>query len=211
MRSRKRSYVLRSACLGCLSELLIEEPVDFYIGSAPGRSGPFHADVRLSCSSEWRGEELRADCAERAAYRGIDSGFGQVAGYPPFPSCVNFPSPHVISQSLHDQVIDLARLIVAFAPQSLHTNTGLGDRFMDALLRASDWDDHWTPPMTKPKERNILLLLRTIANALQENTEFENITWALKVPVLLLRRLEGGAYFERQLTADILALRAPPE
>lgn len=81
-------------------------------------------------------------------------------------------------------VLDLARLIVAFAPQSLHTDTVLGDRFMDALLRASDWDEHWTPPMTKPKERNILLLLRTIANALQEGAEFEKITWALKVLVI---------------------------
>ena len=81
-------------------------------------------------------------------------------------------------------MIDLARLIVAFAPQSLHANAGLGDRFMKALLRASDWDEHWTPPMTKPKERNILLLLRSIANALQENAKPENITWALKVLAL---------------------------
>jgi len=98
----------------------------------------------------------------------------------------NFFSPcHIISQSLDYQVIDLARLIVAFAPQSLRGDAGLGDRFMDALLRASDWDEHWTPPMTKPKERNILLLLRTIANALQDNTRLENINWALKVLVLL--------------------------
>jgi len=38
--------------------------------------------------------------------------------------------------------------------------------------------------MTKTKERNILLLLRAIANALQENTRFENIPWALKVLIL---------------------------
>lgn len=81
-------------------------------------------------------------------------------------------------------MIDLARLIVAFAPQSLHANAGLGDRFMDALLRATDWDEHWTPPMTKPKERNILLLLRSIANAFQENAKFANIAWALRVPAV---------------------------
>ena len=84
-------------------------------------------------------------------------------------------------------MIDLARLIVAFAPQPLRADSALGDRFMDALLRASDWDEHWTPPMTKPKERNILLLLRTIANAFQENTKFENINWALKVSVFFPR------------------------
>ena len=107
-----------------------------------------------------------------------------MAGDPPL-SVYVIASPrfhsHNISTSLHCQVIDLARLIVAFAPQPLRVDSGLGDRFMDALLRASDWDEHWTPPMTKPKERNILLLLRTIANAFQENTRFENINWALKV------------------------------
>ena len=38
--------------------------------------------------------------------------------------------------------------------------------------------------MTKTKERNILLLLRAAANALQENTRLENVPWALKVPIL---------------------------
>jgi len=66
---------------------------------------------------------------------------------------------------------------------------------MDVLLRASDWDEHWTPQMTKPKERNILLLLRIIANALQENTE--NITWALKVIVLFPLYRKRDTYLER--------------
>jgi phospholipase A-2-activating protein len=93
-------------------------------------------------------------------------------------------------------VIDLARLIVAFAPQSLHADAGLGDRFVDALLRASDWDERWTPPMTKTKERNILLLLRSTANALQENAKFENISWALKVLIPFFAYLEHDAYLE---------------
>ena len=49
--------------------------------------------------------------------------------------------------------------------------------------------------MTKPKERNILLLLRTIANALQENTD--NIAWALKVLVLFSIYLERVTNLER--------------
>ena len=61
---------------------------------------------------------------------------------------------------------------------------------MDSLLRASGWDGRWTPPMTKPKERNILLLLRTVANAFQGGVKFENIVWALKVLVLLIMRWE---------------------
>jgi len=118
--------------------------------------------------------------------------------------------PHAISHSLRFLVIDLARLIVAFVPQSLQANTGLGDRFMDALLRASDWDEHWTPPMTKPKERNILLLLRTIANALQESTE--NITWALKVLVLFSFHWKRGTYLEQHghhLRKQIFLLAEP--
>ena len=67
-----------------------------------------------------------------------------------------FSLSHLVSQSFCLVVIDLARLIVAFAPQSLHAKVGLGVKFMDALLRASDWEEHWTQPMTKAKERNIL-------------------------------------------------------
>jgi len=121
-----------------------------------------------------------------------------VAGHQPVPSCVTASPSFLPRQHLNSVlVLDLARLIVAFAPQSLHTDPGLGDRFMDALLRASDWDEHWTPPMTKPKERNILLLLRTIANALQEGAEFEKITWALKVLVIFFVDWEHDAYLER--------------
>jgi len=113
-------------------------------------------------------------------------------------------------------LIDLARLIVAFAPQSLHTKPGLGDRFMDALLRASDWDEHWTPPMTKPKERNILLLLRTIANALQEKAKFENIAWALKIfaeplPNDLFTSPQRIVASTLLLNFSCLALSSPPE
>ena len=120
--------------------------------------------------------------------------------------------PRAISQSFRYPVIDLARLIVAFAPQSLHADAGLGDRFMDALLRASGWDEHLTPPMTKTKERNILLLLRTIANALQGNTRIENITWALKVLALFFVYLDLGAYFHRlahHLCKQIFSLTEP--
>lgn len=107
-------------------------------------------------------------------------------------------TPRLVAQSSWRIVIDLARLIVAYAPQSLHTERGLGDRFMHALLEASDWDKHWTPPMTKTGERNILLLLRTVANALQENAKFEDITWALKVIVLFFTCRERGRFVERR-------------
>jgi phospholipase A-2-activating protein len=126
---------------------------------------------------------------------------------------------HVLDRwpSIHRfPLIDLARLIVAFAPQPLHANAGLGDRFVGALLRASDWEEHWTPPMTKAKERNILLLLRTIANSMQEKAKFENIGWALKIfaeppPNELLtspQRIVGSTLL---LNFSCLALSSSPE
>jgi len=115
-------------------------------------------------------------------------------------------------------LLDLARLVVAFAPQSLYANPGLGERFMDALLRASDREEHWTPPMTKTKERNILLLLRTIANAFREDTDFGKVAWALKIfslaeplpneMITSPQRIVGATLF---LNFSCLALSAPPE
>jgi hypothetical protein len=52
---------------------------------------------------------------------------------------------------------------------------------LQALLRASDWDEDWTPPMSKAKERNMLLLFRATANAFQENVRVGDSPWALDV------------------------------
>jgi len=89
---------------------------------------------------------------------------------------------------------------------------------MDALLRASDWDEHWIPPMTAPKNRNILLLLRTAANALQEHTDFEEIPWTLKlftlaepIPTELFTPAHRIVATTLLLNFSCLALVAPPE
>ena len=101
--------------------------------------------------------------------------------------------PYPVAQSCCHIVIDLARLIVAFAPKSLHTKE-LADRFRVALLEASAWDKNLAPPMTTPKEKNLLLLLllRTFANAFQKDATFEYIDWALKVIVHFFTCWEGG-------------------
>jgi len=64
-------------------------------------------------------------------------------------------------------VIDLSRLFVGFCPDAFAT-PGLRGKFTDALFNASDWSAVWTSPLPKARATNMLLLLRTIANAFQE-------------------------------------------
>ncbi|KAF8584089.1 PFU-domain-containing protein [Ramaria rubella] len=63
-------------------------------------------------------------------------------------------------------VIDLARLIAAFAPTA-YQDPGQGLTFLNALLDAAEWSEPWTAPLGKSRETNGLLALRGIANAIQ--------------------------------------------
>ncbi|KAF8912027.1 phospholipase A-2-activating protein [Gymnopilus junonius] len=60
-------------------------------------------------------------------------------------------------------VIDLSRLIIG-------ESALLSDRFIDALFRAAEWEAGWAPPLPKARETNILLVLRTLANAFDEES-----------------------------------------
>ncbi|KAF8809106.1 PFU-domain-containing protein, partial [Phlegmacium glaucopus] len=64
-------------------------------------------------------------------------------------------------------IIDLSRLLVGFCPDAFGV-PGLRAKFTEALFNASEWSAGWTSPLSKARETNILLLLRTIANAFQE-------------------------------------------
>jgi len=77
-------------------------------------------------------------------------------------------------------LLDLVRLIAAYCPQPLN-DASLHPQFLQALLRASDWDEDWTPPISKAKERNMLLLFRATANAFQENVRVGDSPWALDI------------------------------
>ena len=68
-------------------------------------------------------------------------------------------------------VIDLSRLLTGFCPTAFDTPE-LTQRFLDALLKAAEWSAPWSPPLTKARETNILLLLRTLSNMFQENVSF---------------------------------------
>lgn len=74
-------------------------------------------------------------------------------------------------------MIDLARLLCGFCTDLIDNNT-----FFDALLRAADLSiDHNVPSSPKVKETNVLLVLRSVANVLQEGTKIGDGSWIKKV------------------------------
>jgi phospholipase A-2-activating protein len=77
-------------------------------------------------------------------------------------------------------VIDLSRLIICFRA-GVSSNPGIRERFFRCLFKASEWDDTWSLPLSKTKQTNILLLLRTIANAFQEGAPIHEGTWVNQV------------------------------
>jgi hypothetical protein len=72
-------------------------------------------------------------------------------------------------------VIDLARLLSGFCADRIDNNA-----FFDALFRAAELDNG-TSSSSKAKETNVLLVLRTVANAFQEGTKTSDGAWIEKV------------------------------
>lgn len=73
-------------------------------------------------------------------------------------------------------MIDLARLLSGFCADLVDNST-----FFDALLRAAEVSiDNNASSSSKVKETNVLLLLRTVANALQ-GTKIDDGGWIEKV------------------------------
>ena len=81
-------------------------------------------------------------------------------------------------------MIDLSRLVTGFCFDVL-TASGLHDRFFELLFKASEWDTPWSLPLTKSRETNILLLLRTLANAFQGGAPIDEGTWVNQVCVAI--------------------------
>lgn len=76
-------------------------------------------------------------------------------------------------------VIDLSRLVIAFGAG---TSAGpeVMSQFFQALFTASEWDA-WTLPLSKTKQTNVLLLLRTVANAFHDDSPIAEGTWVFQV------------------------------
>jgi phospholipase A-2-activating protein len=81
-------------------------------------------------------------------------------------------------------VIDLSRLVTGYCPEAF-ASSGLKERFFEALFKASDWTASWSLPLSKPKETNILLLFRTLANVFQEGTTIDDGAWVQQVRLVL--------------------------
>lgn len=74
-------------------------------------------------------------------------------------------------------MIDLARLLSGFCAGLIDNST-----FFDALFRAADLSTHnAASPSSKAKETNVLLVLRTVANVLQEGTKIGDGVWIKEV------------------------------
>lgn len=107
-----------------------------------------------------------------------------------WPSSQRFPSKLYetnISQLIPDHfilVIDLSRLLIGFCPDAFIA-PGLQAKFTDALFNASEWSAPWTSHLSKARETNMLLLLRTIANAFQEEGG-TNAEWLARVSQVLI-------------------------
>lgn len=85
-------------------------------------------------------------------------------------------------------VIDLSRLLAGFCPKAFST-PGLTETFLETLLKASEWNSPWTLPLSKPRDTNTLLMLRTLANVFQEGSPV-NDAWLSQ----LLENLSQAPY-----------------
>ena len=77
-------------------------------------------------------------------------------------------------------VIDLTRLLAGHALHIFHS-AAQKERLFAALFKATEWGASWNPPIPKARETNVLLVLRTAANVLQEGTSLAAEPWLLKV------------------------------
>jgi len=94
-------------------------------------------------------------------------------------------------------VIDLARLLSGFCADLIDNST-----FFDALFRAAELSiDNGTSSSSKAKETNVLLVLRTVANAFREGTKIGDGVWVDKIFGIL-----GGPPYEKFTKGQRLAL-----
>lgn len=107
-----------------------------------------------------------------------------MANFSYLPRCLD-SSFHVFFCSHKDiAVIDLCRLLAGFSPDAL-SGVGEVEQFIEALLKAAEWPVPWSLPLSKSRETNILLVLRTLANIIQERTQLSSTQYSLVRPSIL--------------------------
>ncbi|KAI5832367.1 PFU-domain-containing protein [Schizophyllum commune Tattone D] len=112
-------------------------------------------------------------------------------------------------------VIDLTRLLAGHALHIFHSSAQK-ERLFAALFKAAEWGASWNPPIPKARETNVLLVLRTAANVLQEGTSLGAEPWLLKlleglsaVPYANLNKNQRVVFATVLFNASCVALKAP--
>ncbi|KAF8637390.1 hypothetical protein AX17_002886 [Amanita inopinata Kibby_2008] len=111
-------------------------------------------------------------------------------------------------------VVDLTRLLTGYCPE-VFQSPALRERFYDTLFKAAEWFTPWNPSPSKARETNTLLLLRTLANALQEGVRAEEpwvgqmLQTASQVRYSSLGKSQRIAIATLLFNASCLCLRTP--
>ncbi|KAI0782211.1 phospholipase A-2-activating protein [Abortiporus biennis] len=77
-------------------------------------------------------------------------------------------------------VMDLSRLVVGYC-SNLLADTAIREKFISALFHGADWSEPWQIPLPKPRETNVLLLFRALANGFQDDTIIGNGVWVHQI------------------------------
>ncbi|KDR73567.1 hypothetical protein GALMADRAFT_72349 [Galerina marginata CBS 339.88] len=161
----------------------------------------------------------------------------QISSTPPIRPTNKLTSAHVEAiisilerwpSSQRFPVIDLSRLLVGFCPEAFGSSSPLSpdsdllrERFVDALFKAAEWDAGWVPPLPKARETNMLLVLRTLANAFEEKGDvdmdaagggrwLEKVLEALgQVPYTVLNKTQRVAFATVLFNLSCQGLRSP--
>ncbi|PSR77633.1 hypothetical protein PHLCEN_2v7823 [Hermanssonia centrifuga] len=74
-------------------------------------------------------------------------------------------------------VVDLSRLIIGYC-EPAYADPETRKQFFTTLFQAAEWNEPWSSPLPKSRDTNVLLLLRGLANAFQDDTTLDNGAWA---------------------------------
>ncbi|CAK5265205.1 unnamed protein product [Mycena citricolor] len=91
-------------------------------------------------------------------------------------------------------VLDLARLVVAYCPESVQA-PGVKERFFSALFKSAEFGSPWVKPTAKPVEVNLMLVFRALANVMQEGAHTTEGSWLTQV-----LQLTSGAHYAELTT-----------
>ena len=118
---------------------------------------------------------------DRDSLNAIFSNLSQLTATPPAPPVEKLDSTHIEHvigvlerwpASQRFPILDLSRLLLGYCLDAFST-PGTKEKFIQALFVASEWNNPWSSPLPKHRETNVLLMLRSLANAFQEGVEID--------------------------------------